>query len=450
MKESANERFQLKNERTNIIRYKPLCLCMNDFDVIKIKDTFHVIHLQGPPIYPFDATILETSYGHIVSKDLIKWETQVPAFGVSDISHFDDSGIWTMHIIEHENRYWMFYTGLNRRIYFQQKIGLAISQDLTLNNWKRYKKNPILSADSSYYQTDDDMAWRDPFVVFDKKSNQWLMFIAAKNKDGKKDTRGCIGLAVSEDLINWEVKPPILEPRKFFEMECPVVQFINNAYYLFVSVSNDYRVYVYKADNLLGTYEALGPITQPYNYSPRLIQNRKDEWVFLHTVWRRWKNEDQGEIMRGMLAQPKLLNFNEKGKPFLSWYPDIEKYLHESFSKKGKNGLMEISISEPITELLVYLRYVETKDEIKGTQVLLIDEFLEISYIEDDYKLSKHDLLNINEISNLKILIFNEYYEVYLDNKLISSTMGYRHHDGLFKVKMNGKEMDFSFRKFLK
>lgn len=438
----------MTSKQKNIIRYKPLGLCMNDFDALKVNDLYHLIHLQGPPIYPFDATCLETSYGHIVSKDLIKWEPKPPIFGVSDQPHFDDSGIWTMHIIHHNKKYWMFYTGLNHRTHFQQQVGLAISEDSLLEKWKRYSEESIVSADPRYYQTEEDMAWRDPFVIFDEKRNLWLMYIAAKHNSGPKETRGCIGLAVSEDLINWEVKPPVVEAREYFEMECPVVHFINDAYYMFVSVSNDYRVYSYKATGPLGPYEPLGVLTQPNDYAPRIIQDNKNKWVLLHTVKRRWKNEDSGEFMRGMLAQPKHLKFDEKGIPYLAWYSEVEKYLESVTADRGKNGLLEIAITEAFNNIIVHLRLNEDDDKLKGVELLLTKEMVELRYIEDKYTLRKEEIIKNEKILNLKILLFNEYYEIYLNDRLIISTLGYRYMKGQFKAVIDGKSQQYSFREF--
>jgi len=84
------------------MRYSPPGFCLNDFEIVRKDDYYHLIHLQGPPVYPFDAARLETSYGHAISHDLISWETQAPVFGISRFPRFDDSAIWTMSVVEHE------------------------------------------------------------------------------------------------------------------------------------------------------------------------------------------------------------------------------------------------------------------------------------------------------------------------------------------------------------
>lgn len=54
------------------------------------------MRLQAPPLRPFDASVLETSYGLARSTDLVGWEPLGPAFGIGRPGSFDDSDVWTM------------------------------------------------------------------------------------------------------------------------------------------------------------------------------------------------------------------------------------------------------------------------------------------------------------------------------------------------------------------
>ena len=430
------------------MRYAPPKKCLNDFHIIKLNNEYHLIHLQGRFTYPFDATKLETSYGHAISTDLIKWRTKDPVFRISPPPNFDDSAIWTMHVIWYENKFWLFYTGLNKRVYFQQKIGLAFSEGKNIEKWIRYKDNPILLADSRYYQVDNDMAWRDPFVIYDKKSKEWLMYIAAKHNDGPKRKRGCIGLAVSKNLLNWKIQPPVLAPRQFFEMECPAIYYMNKAYYMLVSVSDDNRVRAYRAEDPKGPFKLLGIITCPNNYAPRLIRNKNKEWLLLHTVKRRWGFKDSGPLIRGMIAQPKLIKFDEDGVPYLIWYSQNEKYLNKEHEKRGSDGLISIDIPEKYTHININLRVNQEGTNKKGVELIIDKKILEMRYIEDKKKLQRISIDNLNSIKNLKVLMFKEYYEIYLNNRLILTPIAYRHCKGSFNVIIDEKLVKFSFQNF--
>ncbi|MFQ5819388.1 MAG: family 43 glycosylhydrolase [Candidatus Heimdallarchaeota archaeon] len=430
------------------MRYAPPGLCLNDFDIINLDDLYHVFHLQASPTYPFDATKLETSYGHAVSRDLIFWETKDTIFWISDPPHFDDGALWTMHIVSHSNRLWMFYTGLNQRIYFQQQIGLAYSDRTDGTDWIRYSENPIVSADPKWYQTEGDMAWRDPFVVYDEEHQRWIMYIAAKHNNGPMETRGCIGLALSDDLIHWEVQPSILAPRQFGEMECPVIYHINNAYYMFVSVSNFNRIYSYCAPDLMGPFEFLGVLTQPYDYAPRIVITPKNESLLIHTVKCRWSNTDLGEIVRGLLAQPKRLQFDELRSPYLSWYSTIESYLESTSVVEANNGLFSLSIPPESRQVNARLRVIEENSEQKGLEVIMDQDYILLQYLEDKQALQRELVNNYGAIQNIKVLLFREYIEIYLNNRLIISTMAYRHQKGRFEAWADGKPINFSFYPF--
>jgi beta-fructofuranosidase len=58
-------------------------------------------------------------------------------------------------------------------------------------------------------------AWRDPWVVPDG-TGRWHMYITARAAEG---TPGCgvVGHAVSDDLLTWEVQPPLSRPTGVFE-----------------------------------------------------------------------------------------------------------------------------------------------------------------------------------------------------------------------------------------
>jgi len=431
------------------MRYAPAGLCMNDFELFQLEDQYHLIHLQGPPIHPFDATFLESSYGHAVSHDLTSWETKAPLFGIAPPKNFDDSGIWTMHITPFENKLWMFYTGLSHQKYFYQQIGLAISELEKGISWIRYKSDPLVSADPRYYQVDDDMAWRDPFVIYDSEKNIWIMYIAAKSKDGNKKTRGCIGAATSANLVDWAVKPPVISPVKYFEMECPVIFKHNNFIYMFVSISDDRRVHTYRASNPMGPFDYLGPLTPQNNYAARII-NAGNTPLLLHTVPRRWQHKDSGELMRGMLAQPKNLLFDEKGYPYLGWYSALEEYFLPDESHSGNNGLLTVQLPPNYGEIEIRLRLNHKNSDKIGLELLVNRKNIALQYLEDKHQLESIKLEQETSFKEIKVLLFGEYIEIYCDNKLFISTLSYRHQAGSYEAYNNKKEIDFSFRLYNK
>ena len=62
------------------------------------------------------------------------------------------------------------------------------------------------------------------------------MLISARARSRRQEFNACIGLAVSEDLLHWQLRDPILAPHYFDEMECAQMVVYLGCYYLFFSV----------------------------------------------------------------------------------------------------------------------------------------------------------------------------------------------------------------------
>lgn len=127
-------------------------------------------------------------------------------------SGWDSYGLWAPHIIEYEDTYYMFYTGVDG--YgpdSKQRIGLATSEDLV--TWVRYPGNncPGTTGDGCIYECDEPWTtWgdplssynqqcRDPFVIGDPVNERWVMFATAKSTN----QFGVVTVAYSTDLKEW-------------------------------------------------------------------------------------------------------------------------------------------------------------------------------------------------------------------------------------------------------
>ena len=146
-----------------------------------------------------------------------------------------------------------------------------------------------------------DHAWRDPFVFKHPKADQFYAFITARVKDGPGDGRGVIGQACSNDLIHWEVLPPLTESGEFGQMEVPQVSNVNGHYYLLFcvgsaqySAARKARVggqlqtgtHYLMADNPIGPYhyltdQFLSGDTIGSLYSGKLVQDASGKCQFM-------------------------------------------------------------------------------------------------------------------------------------------------------------------------
>jgi beta-fructofuranosidase len=215
-----------------------------DFWLLLTASEYHIFYLQAVRT-PYNPELRHesASVGHAVSFDLINWRVLPDALHAGQPGEWDDRVIWTGCVIEQENQYYLFYTSSSisekGRV---QRIGLALSGDLT--TWKRYPDNPLLEADSRWYEKlgDSDWseeAWRDPDIYFDVRSGKYYALICARENFGSLDGRGAIGLASSKDLLSWDVLPPACAPGEFAQMEVPQMVFIDNQYHILFSTASN-------------------------------------------------------------------------------------------------------------------------------------------------------------------------------------------------------------------
>ncbi|MGO4533573.1 glycosyl hydrolase family 32 [Leifsonia sp. 2MCAF36] len=188
-----------------------------DFWLVDDGDQYHLfflyasVALQNP-----DARHHRASVGHAVSPDLRSWERIEDALVRSDAPAFDDLATWTGSVVRADDGTWhMFYTGATlTSLGNVQSVGVATSRDLI--RWTKGGSNPVLEADSRWYEvitdgTWNDQAFRDPFV-YRQKDGTWRMLITARSNHGPVDDRGVIGTATSTDLTDWRLERPLTEP----------------------------------------------------------------------------------------------------------------------------------------------------------------------------------------------------------------------------------------------
>src|SRR5688572_10314445 len=134
---------------------------IGDITVIIHNDVYHLFHLIIPN---------HDYIAHAISMDGISWKRVKNALFVGDPGEWDDDMLWTMHVYEWEDRFIMYYTGLQRKDRgIVSRIGIAESTDLI--NWIKIKKeNYPVEPRGIFYETSNEnprtwLSFRDPFRI---------------------------------------------------------------------------------------------------------------------------------------------------------------------------------------------------------------------------------------------------------------------------------------------
>jgi beta-fructofuranosidase len=279
-----------------------------DFWLAQDGPDYHVFYLQAPrSLGNPELRHWNASIGHAVSQDLRTWQVLPDALRPGPPGDWDDYTTWTGSVLRHEALWHLFYTGTNRAEEgLVQRIGLATSPDLI--HWDRYPENPILVADSRWYELLDtklwhDQAWRDPWVFRSSDTGDFHALLTARVNHGAADERGVIAHARSDNLLHWEVLPPVTEPGDFGQMEVPQQVTIQGRHYLLFSSTIQTQAAARKQRTgsvpVTGTHylvskNPLGPFRYTTHeflvgdpagtlYAGKLIQALGGEWVFMAT-----------------------------------------------------------------------------------------------------------------------------------------------------------------------
>jgi len=402
--------------------YAPPGLCLNDFSVLATPDGWRLLHLQAPPLEPFDAAVLETSYGLAHSTDLVNWQPLGSPFGIGRPGAFDDSAVWTMSQVPWpEGGSAMFYTGVTNRPRHRQTVGLAVSPRADGTGWLRRQGRPVTEPDPRWYRDDQTLTgWRDPFVVHDPDGfGCWVMLVCAQAEHLAPGRAGCVALALSDDLEHWQVQPPLIAPGDIDELECPVLERTpDGGWYLLGSIGPQHYIHGWYAEKLNGTWHDLGPIGPAGPYAPRLTTDAGGRRVILHTLQRRHDLTDAGVLGRGVLAPPKLWNTAPDATPHLTWWPGLEDHLDQPADIPVHNACTLLEVDHPE---LVELEYEHR--EPGPLTVTLAPGQATVGY-RGRSPLATAALQHPAERS-LRILRAGEYVEVFVDDKLVISTLAY-------------------------
>ncbi|WP_105971916.1 glycoside hydrolase family protein [Streptomyces geranii] len=416
------------------MRYAPPGLCVNDFAVLRddADGTYAVLHLQGPWTAEFDHLRMETSFGRATSTDLVAWQPQGTAFGVGLPGRFDQQAVWTMHPLRHGDGSAMFYTGVSGLTpdgWPLQSVGLAYSDRTDGTGWRRHGTGPVVEADPRWYRTGERMGWRDPFVVRDDADGTdgtgesggaggWAMVICASDASLPVEVSGCVALATSTDLEHWTVHPPLISPGDVDELECPVLERLDDGGWLLLGSIGATRGFEsWTAPALRGPWTRRGPLGPTGSYAPRVVAAPDGTRVVLHTTPRQVGLTDTGERCRGMLAQPKSLVVDGDSAPRLEWWSGLDAWLLPETTEPAPHAVGDIDVAGRVEVTL------RTGDD--GSPALVVGCDGKNLWITGPTGTPLGETVLPEPATALRVLTVGEYVEVYADGVFVLTALCY-------------------------
>jgi beta-fructofuranosidase len=270
-------------------------------------ETYHLYFLKAPrALEDPSRRHARAVIGHATSTDLVDWTDRGTTLLPSEAG-WDDLALWTGSTVRADDGTWrMFYTALNTHrghVLRDQRVGVVESDDL--HHWRRTTDAPALSADGRWYKTlDEDPSasetWRDPFVFRDPGGDGWHMLVTARLKGTERYDDGVLAHARSQDLVSWEVQPPVSgDPSGFGQIEVPQVRVVDGRPVLVFTCHPEEQSEARKADHghwctwsvvgepggsLLGPWDVSKAVpfrAEPTLFAAPLVQRRDGSWVLV-------------------------------------------------------------------------------------------------------------------------------------------------------------------------
>lgn len=185
-----------------------------------------------------------TPWYHLVTRDFVtfeEWGEAIPRGTKEE----QDLFIFTGSVFERNGTFHIFYTGHNphRKALGQpeQAVNHATSPDL--RTWTKDPAFQYFAPKELGYEPHD---WRDPFIYWDARYQEYGMLLAARKTSGPPRLRGCVALATSPDLATWQVRDPFWAPDIYYTHECPDLFQIGDWWYLVYSTFSERCVTHYR------------------------------------------------------------------------------------------------------------------------------------------------------------------------------------------------------------
>lgn len=361
---------------------------MNDPNgFIQFRGEYHLFY----QFHPYDAKWGPMHWGHMKSKDLIRWE-DLPVALAPDQA-FDRFGCFSGSAIEKDDKLYLLYTGVTEAdeagTHYQVQC-LAVSEDGV--HFEKVKQNPVIPA-AALPENASPIDFRDPKLF--EHEGKFYAVIASKTNEGT----GQVLLYESDDLEDWRFSSVFLKGTKEqgIMWECPDFFTLDGKDCLVFSpmqwpeAGNDYQ-------NLNSSLLAIGKVdwtTKQFHpesfqemdhgldyYAPQSLEDglgRRICIAWMQNWGRNFPSDELGHGWAGSMTIPRQLKL-EDGK--VKQYPIVPNFaeggtkeIGEAFHLEdkvavlpgieGEQGMLQLKIDVSAVERMeIYLRENEKESTV--------------------------------------------------------------------------------------
>lgn len=220
----------------------------NSFYVYYLKDIWNDAINKRHPWYGFKTTDFY-SYSELSAGEILSCNTN----GCSQ-----NFALGTGNVIKKGSTYYAFYTGHNPNYpssCVTKKEGIMLATSTSLNANFAYKTSFTTIYPPVGQGFDENDNFRDPYVLWDATSSQYLMLVSAR-KNVSGTWKGVIVKYTSTNLLNWSYQGVVYDggSQNFFMMETPEIFKIGSTYYLIFSDINSKYLYYRKSSSINGSW----------------------------------------------------------------------------------------------------------------------------------------------------------------------------------------------------
>lgn len=256
------------------------------------------------------------SWGHLSTEDFYAFTEHIDPIEPGPPGTLDCAGLMTGSVIYEEGVYHLFYAGRDARGKCHM---LSARSDDGIHFEKEYR--PLFEIDASLYRPDG--TWRDPCVVKVREGEYWMVFCARRPEHLPDPFPSALGLAVSEDLVNWTLRAPLDFPSAGTSAECPDLFYMGDRWAM-IYYWHDTRIRF--AESPEGPY--FRQRVQSPNHFDFMAAKRMDDGRRQVLIgWIPRKDCDCAErIWGGNMAWPRELYIDDQGQPACRFIGELQRH----------------------------------------------------------------------------------------------------------------------------